>query len=426
MIRRIASTESSQIVTVAGVALSMALFVAMILYPMVYIQGFLFIRPLLEPLSSYQLLAGFPVPGLISGLNIICLIVWTIMGRMRRLLLPNSLPVYLLIFLGSLSLINSPFINISVAHMLRLMSWLSLGLLVYNCISNRRDIVKVLATISFSSVIPMFVGFVQFIVHRGEVDPVKGAFRVQSLFVTTDSWGVFISLCLIATTFLYVEARSMKMRTLSRTCIPILVLLLFSLGLTYHRGSWLALCAAALIALTIARRFKLVIGSVFVAVLIGLIFHEEIWARFRDLFVKRQYGFNSWDARLILWRATLALVPNHLIIGHGVGCGKEILAASRGGLVLVPHNDYLRLLLEVGVIGFVLYLWFLAGELINAFRMMRRKSLRPVTAILFGGLTYFCVISFAQNIIYDVINMGLIFSLLAIFKKRVVFEPKPA
>lgn len=425
MIRRIASTESNQIVTVAGVALSMALFVAMILYPMVYIQGFLFIRPLLEPLSAYQLLAGFPVPGLISGLNIVCLIVWAIMGRTRRLLLPNSLPLYLLIFLGSLSFINSPFINISVAHMLRLMSWLSLGVLVYNCISNRRDIIKVLAAISFSSVIPMFTGFVQFIAHRGEVDPIRGAFRVQSLFVTTDSWGVFVSLCLIATTFLYLEARSMKMRTLSRTCIPILVLLLFSLGLTYHRGSWIALCAAALIALTVARRFKLVIGFVFVTVLIGLVFHEEIWARFRDLFVKRQYGFNSWDARLILWRATLSLVPNHLVIGHGVGCGKEILAASTGGSGLVPHNDYFRLLLEVGVTGFMFYFWFLLGELVNAFRMLRRKGLRPITAVLFGTLTYFCIISFAQNIIYDVINMGLVFSLLVLFKKRVAFEPKP-
>jgi len=392
----------------------------MAIYPIGYIQGFFLLRPVFEPLSEYQIASGFPITGLISGLNVVCLFVWLISGKIKKILVPNILPLYILIFVGSLSFVNSPSISISLAHLIRLVSWISLGVIVYNAISCRNDVVKILVAVSYSSIFPMIFGYYQYFLNRGTIDPITGPYRASSVF-TVDSWGIFLCFSIFATLFLYIESKKMGMRKISTSCFPILVSLLLSLGLTYHRGSWIALTLSIIVMLLITRKLKLLLMFTVVASVIAIGFHDEILNRFSDLFVKRQYGFNSLEARLILWKSTISLLPEHFLIGHGLGCGKEILTKS-GSLSMVPHNDYLRLLLEVGVIGFLLYFIMLVGELFISFKMYKYKNLRLENAVLFGCITYFILISATQNIMYDVINMGLMVTLLSVLKKRTGLE----
>lgn len=410
-------------ILVIGIGLSVSLFAIMAIYPIGYIQGFFLLRPVFESLSEYKIASGFPVTGLISGLNIVCLFVWLISGKIKKILVPNFLPLYILIFVGSLSFINSPSLSISLAHLIRLISWISLGVIVYNAISHRKDVVKVLAAISYSSIVPMIFGYYQYFLKRGTIDPVTGPYRASSVF-TVDSWGIFLCFSIFATLFLYIESKKMGMRKISMSCIPIFVSLLVSLGLTYHRGSWIALTLSIILILLMTRKLKLLLLFSVIASIIAIGFHDEIIDRFSDLFVKRQYGFNSLEARFILWKSTIALLPNHFLIGHGLGCGKEILTMS-GSLSMVPHNDYLRLLLEVGVLGFLLYFLMLVGEIFTSFKMFKYKNLRLETSVLFGCLTYFILISATQNIMYDVINMGLMVSLLSVMKKRTMLEHSP-
>jgi hypothetical protein len=147
----------------------------MAIYPIGYIQGFFLLRPVFESLSEYKIASGFPVTGLISGL-ISYVYLSGYIRKIKKILVPNFLPLYILIFVGSLSFINSPSLSISIAHLIRLISWISLGVIVYNAISHRKDVVKVLAAISYSSIVPMIFGYYQYFLKRGTIDPVTGPY----------------------------------------------------------------------------------------------------------------------------------------------------------------------------------------------------------------------------------------------------------
>jgi len=195
-------------VFVLSIGLSVLLFAIMAIYPIGYIQGFFLLRPVFEPLSEYQIASGFPITGLISGLNVVCLFVWLISGKIKKILVPNILPLYILIFVGSLSFVNSPSISISLAHLIRLVSWISLGVIVYNAISCRNDVVKILVAVSYSSIFPMIFGYYQYFLNRGTIDPITGPYRASSVF-TVDSWGIFLCFAIFSTLFLYIESKKM-------------------------------------------------------------------------------------------------------------------------------------------------------------------------------------------------------------------------
>jgi len=104
------------------------------------------------------------------------------------------------------------------------------------------------------------------------------------------------------------------------------------------------------------------------------------------------------SGRLILWDASLSWIREEPIVGAGFG--NSALAISRFIPIryqrfqgLTPHNTYLRILVENGYPGFLLYLGFMLIVLIKPLRSMmaRRQIMKDPTyvglyALQIGGL----------------------------------------
>jgi O-antigen ligase len=112
----------------------------------------------------------------------------------------------------------------------------------------------------------------------------------------------------------------------------------------------------------------------------------------------------------------MELVPQHQIAGFGIGTVKLVLTKFHN-LSVVPHNDYVRLMLEVGITGALFYVVFLMRELYRNVKLIFDKRNWFINFPMLIGVIYWLIISFVQNIIYHQVNFPLFLALLAIARR---------
>jgi O-antigen ligase len=70
-----------------------------------------------------------------------------------------------------------------------------------------------------------------------------------------------------------------------------------------------------------------------------------------------------------LWKAGLAVFPEHPVFGFGTGHFKTAITPKLGPASQVAHNSYLSVLVEQGIVGFVLYMAMFAAVLVSILRL---------------------------------------------------------
>lgn len=70
-----------------------------------------------------------------------------------------------------------------------------------------------------------------------------------------------------------------------------------------------------------------------------------------------QGDFNSFNWRIAQWYRLTKAWENYPVLGYGIGLSYEL-----GDRRLLPHNDYLRAMVEEGIIGLILFVIFLVAQ----------------------------------------------------------------
>lgn len=136
-------------------------------------------------------------------------------------------------------------------------------------------------------------------------------------------------------------------------------------------------------------------------------------------------GANS-SIRLLFWATGLEMLREHPLLGIGAGNYEVAFADARREFVarypqsslagvaeeISPqraHNEYVQMLAELGIIGFVLFLTFVACLMWCAWRALNR-SRQPLLALgAFGSLLTFAISSSASSISFRWMGSGLLF-----------------
>ena len=95
-----------------------------------------------------------------------------------------------------------------------------------------------------------------------------------------------------------------------------------------------------------------------------LTFHEAAVLQAADMKEFR----NSFNWRLLQWRGLLENWRLHPWLGYGLASTKEL-----SNFNTTSHNDYMRFLLEGGVVGLGLFLTFLVAQVTRTLQIMRRS-----------------------------------------------------
>lgn len=166
---------------------------------------------------------------------------------------------------------------------------------------------------------------------------------------------------------------------------------LVSISLTASRGALLALVPAFLFIAISLTRFKLYQRIVLFVVVVGSVLAlqplvpKSSLERFATTGAEVTEG--NLNGRLPIWRESIALMSEHAIVG--VGSGGMRTAATQTGKV--THNVVLSMLVEVGLVGFALFMAVLGIATYHATRPPKWASRFWLTMLLvwaLGGLTH--------------------------------------
>ncbi|MCU7862094.1 MAG: O-antigen ligase family protein [Candidatus Thiodiazotropha sp. (ex Lucinoma kastoroae)] len=282
--------------------------------------------------------------------------------------------------------------------------------IAYNSVKNYVDANRVVNSIVLASIVPLLFGFYQAItgnydqVHAGATE------RVNSVFGVGNAYGIFLSCTICAVTIaLLNKSIGLKQRIFF---IVLLFGMLASQVLALNRGTWLALTASVILALfPYRKKVKIrwfILGALVITAAFSGVIYERLTTVSYDWQGQKQ---DTLKGRIDYWRSIIPMILDDPIAGHGIGTTAEY---ENDDISRPPHNDYIRLAMDIGIPGSILYAYFLLSLSHNFLRkrnVVGDKLFRynfPMAVLS----SYFVVISMTQNVIYSLTNF-IIFMALA-------------
>jgi len=170
-------------------------------------------------------------------------------------------------------------------------------------------------------------------------------------------------------------------------------------------------------------------------------FSESIFQIIRGIFPAIRMGTDTVGLRYDLWRAGLKMWLDYPVQGIGIGqynvnllrYMKLVGGAERGGLS--PHNTYIHVLAETGLVGFILFMGMLASAFRHLWPSISRRTenneeLRNIWFIVLliisvGGIT---ITDLANKILWVVLGVSVVFakSNIDVSDNKLTGELKPA
>lgn len=265
-----------------------------------------------------------------------------------------------------------------------------LFILIATLFADKKSIELLLKALILSAIPPLVVGFYQQFTGTGDIRT-EGFNRIYATFTHPNTYAFYLVILLLTCSTLLMEAKKNWLRiTYGVLCGAMIVSLIF----TYARMPWFSLLIGIGILALIRYRRLLLAGPVILAVV--LIFVPSILGRFEEAFGFSE-GQGSMFFRVEMWRYLLPKFYSSPIVGNGLGSFSNYAQTSLGYFYL-PHNDYVRLLVDTGIIGLISYIASLYGLVRGAIRSylyIEDEQLRILGLVLavvvlvyvFGGLT---------------------------------------
>ncbi|WP_405140240.1 O-antigen ligase family protein [Sphaerisporangium sp. NBC_01403] len=364
---------------------------------------------------------------MLGVLFLLSCVAWLIVqGRRPAAERPHpALPVAAVTFLGAslLSLLGSRAPVVSVGEVSRIAAFVVMIFVVERLLADEPGLrMPLLCAVFASAVLPVLVTAYQVTTGDGLMD-LDGLLRPTGTFWHPNALGMFCFMILIMSL-----ALAWHVKGWGRAALVVLAAGLGSALLaSAARGPWIA-CLAGLVVVGLLQDRRLIYGLVLVAggVLAAV---PSVLQRFSDL--ASTYTAGGLEANSLVWRfdhwiAALDLLPGNPVTGAGLGTTRLILYKE-------VHNDYLRALVETGVVGLLAYLGLLAALFDLARRALRvtdpRKgapavSLSRGTAVGFAGcVVAFSVSAMADNIMTAVVVMWYL-AVFAGLAQRIVVAGK--
>lgn len=400
-----------------GVMLALGLPLILITRPIWSFMALLFTRPLLEPLWEYRFVIGGSVLGIFSLIYIVIALYLLIRDQQFKILHDKIKWHYYFIIISIFSLYNTSNVALSVTTISRHFILLALFLLSYNIIEKFEDALKIIRVLVMSSVIPVMYGIYQAITGTGvqeykSFQVMAGVARVNSFYNLSNGFAYFLGVIifLIILCFFHLKRKN-EMIYYSLLLAGSLVCLAYTHVRTIWISFFLSISLLSIYDKKIRKYFILI-----TIIALPLTYHLMM-QRFTDVFVRPEYGTSSLEFRTGLGRELLSnAFPKHFLIGFGSGLDKEV-ATAYTNYVNMPHNDYLRVLIENGILGLIAYLLFLGNILFYLFNLIRNKVNIRENSIFLALLIYYLIASAGQNIFSTVSSSGLIFCLMGIAVK---------
>jgi putative inorganic carbon (HCO3(-)) transporter len=319
-----------------------------------------------------------------------------------------ALSFYAFIAIGIISSVIPGNYHFGLVYVIKFISILCIYLIVYYLSEKIENFDRtVMKGIIASAIIPLAVGLYQYIFSSGQITSYyaeAGLNRLKGTLAHPNVFAFFLVI-IIVTVLIYLIRYNKKNLFL----YLIVLLSLFELYNTYTRGAWLGL---ALIVVSCLVMSKLPLSSKlgYSALLLLAIspFYQSIADRFANV-LSSDVEQSSLAVRFTIWKSMGFLFFIKPLLGHGIGSFKA-LSSNVLNWNIEAHNDYLKLLLETGIVGLGSYLVLQFNTLRS---ILSNKAGNYLVVFIFVAVFY--LMSLADNIIDMTVCQWYIWALVALF-----------
>lgn len=355
--------------------------------------------------------SGAVEPAMVLGyLVVVASLLWLARPRDGRWSRPSSITWCALALLGAgaLSVVAAVDRVAAALDVARVAAAVALLAVLDRFIQSRRVLRAVVAAVFASAVIPVGVALFQ-AAGGGGSRVIDGFSRVRGTFVHPNPLALYLTLLLVMGVALLPNLRSWYRWLM----LAFVVLGGGVLVATYARGAWIALVAGILVAALLQRRWW-VVGLLAVGLVLTAVAVPSVAQRFADVGrADRASGdaSNSLSWRVQYWDRSLDLFPESPVIGVGLG-----MVAARLPEGVPPHNDYIRVLVETGVVGEVAFIGLLVAMSTTAVRSVRHARdgfERGIATGYAGVVVAFGVLAITANVLTQVAVLWYLFALTA-------------
>ncbi len=277
--------------------------------------------------------------------------------------------------------------------------------------SNNIKLSSVSLVVMVLSSIIVFSGFYELL--SGSVRFVNGAYRVAGNF-TDHHLGFALSAFVLITYLQYVSFNKLNLLR-----FIMLILLFWIFILSHSRLLLIALFLANLfINFYLNKRLLVKISYLVFSLLFGVLFvlvvlYTDLLPRMKELFLVSELDASSMYRVFIIQQSIINLSVSDFLIGIGLGGFNEFFFHATGESGVAAHNDYLLMLVEGGILGLILYLYYQYKVTMTILRSsLRDQKIVKLVFVLFFGIE---VIGFLENAHYFYQSELLIFIMLSYF-----------
>lgn len=377
------------------------------------------IRLLAEPLNQYG--TGIFNPIGLFGITLILYSLFIILFRRdARVNIPVIKFYCVFVFLSFFSIIHTrEYLSFGI-YLSKYSAMASLFVISYNLFKDSDEVARGLKYYVLISTPVMLYGFYQLATGGGQHAQVHIGVTYNKLLATFSHPNNY-SFYLATVIFSALAVIQLPIRK-NKLFYGLLGAAVISLIFTYSRSAWLSVTACCLIWVLMNRKGRVPI--LILSALVSLAFTPLIVDRFSDVTASMgtgdledlesgsSLGFRITLAKILLFDA----FPDSPLFGFGLGSSMAV-AQKYANWTTPPHNEYLRVLIESGLVGMLGYLAFLFSYLVFLIGNVGHLG----TNVYYKGLllmfVFYCGITFGTNALGGISSGGMWFCALGIMMK---------
>lgn len=206
----------------------------------------------------------------------------------------------------------------------------------------------------FLSSLPVLLQWFKPATYPGDIPRASGLTGARVIF------GTFMLFIFI---LFYYRNLILRKGNIKRGYLPILISS-FSIILSGARIAWIGM-ALAMVWLGLFKKMRSILIILVLTITLVALFQPLLWQRLglqfkgEKLLLQEHGGGGTVRHRIIVWEWLFKeKIPRRVFAGYGLGSTRSILSSSpepKVSLMDYPHNEYIRILLEEGVIGLSLF-----------------------------------------------------------------------
>jgi O-antigen ligase len=278
----------------------------------------------------------------------------------------------LLLSMGGLGL-DPSFLSTSIREWIRLFSLLMVYLLVMQ-LKDRIEPQKLVSALFLCLIVPFSIALSQiargFVRIDGTLGHANNFSTFTILFLVLSLWKVSCAKyrtpwLILSAVIMFFLIGSKSMTGLAMLGVYTVAYFLPRLDVRYTFGG-LLLSAVAIALFTMTELGRERIAELYMTPLLN---REMDWSYALAIQLSDSADANSFNWRIAQWTFLLQSWSNHPLFGHGLGTALEVSVFKKEA-----HNDYIRFLVETGLVGFVSFILLLFAQGVRLIQLLRAST----------------------------------------------------